>query len=64
MKNDRINDDDRRDWINSDEGLYCAQRSSGLSMRRFIRENRAFIDEVINNVRNGRKPAHYLRYGG
>jgi hypothetical protein len=59
-----INDEDRRQWILNDEGLYLMQQGSRLPMKKFIRENRAFIDEVINNVRGNKKPAHYLVYGG
>ncbi len=57
-----INDEDRRQWIESDEGLYNMQRSSRQPMRFFIRTHRAEIDAVINNVRTGAKPAHYLEY--
>ena len=60
----RINDEERRLWIDNDEGLYNWQPSSGLSMRKFIRENREEIDRVIRNVVDGKKPAHYLAYGG
>ena len=58
-----MNDRDRTDFIDNDEGLYRMQRSSGLSKREFIRQNRGFIDEVIDNVVNGREQAHYLVYG-
>lgn len=58
------NDEERRQWIENDEGLYNWQRSSRLSMTRFIRENRKEIDEAIDNVLENRKPAHYLAYGG
>jgi hypothetical protein len=58
-----INDEDRRQWIENDEGLYLWQRRSGLSMRKFIRENRAEIDEVIRNVTSGSRRQHYLVYG-
>lgn len=64
MKHDTINDSDRRDWINNDEGLYNWKRSSRLSMRAFINLNRADIDAVIRRVRDGEKPAHYLAYEG
>jgi len=64
MRNDTINDEDRRQWIENDEGLYNWKRSTRLPMRQFIRENRAEIDACIRNVRDGRKPAHYLAYGG
>lgn len=63
MKSERLNDAERKDWINNDEGLYNQQKSSGLSMREFIRQNRAELDAAITNVRDGRKPAHYLAYG-
>ena len=65
MKNDRIKDEDRHQWIQNDEGLYDMARESnrrGIPMSRFIRDNRAIIDEVIHNVRDGVKPAHYLTY--
>jgi hypothetical protein len=58
------NDEERRQWVENDEGLYNWYRGSRLSMTRFIRQNRAEIDEVINNVLENRKPAHYLAYGG
>jgi hypothetical protein len=59
-----MNDSEREDWINNDEGLYNWQRSSGLSMRKFIKENRAEITNVIENVTSGKKHAHYLAYPG
>lgn len=59
----RRNDSDRRDWIDNDEGLYNWWKSSKLSMRDFLRENRAEIDVTIDNVLGGIKPAHYLAYG-
>lgn len=59
-----INDEERRVWILNDEGLYRMQQSSRLSMKKFIRENRQMIDEIILNVRDGKKPSHYLVYGG
>ena len=58
----RINDEERRQWVLNDEGLYNEQQRSGLSMRAFIKQHRVFIDEIIENVVSGRKPAHYLVY--
>jgi hypothetical protein len=58
------NDEEREQWIANDEGLYDWQRKSGLSMRAFIRANRAEIDAAIDNVTSGKKPAHHLKYGG
>jgi len=64
MRGTRINDNERRLWVENDEGLYNEQRRSGKPMRTFIRGSRAMIDEVIRNVTSGTKPAHYLAYGG
>ncbi len=64
MKHDRINDTDRAQWVDNDEGLYNEKRRSRLPMREFVRRNRELIDQVIRNVTEGRKPAHYLEYGG
>lgn len=55
-----MNNTDREQWIDNDEGLYNWWKSSRLSKRAFIKENRAAIDEAINNVTSGSKPAHYL----
>jgi hypothetical protein len=60
----RYNDDDRAEWIENDEGLYDWWKSSRLSKREFIRQNRTEIDAAIRNVTGGDKPAHYLKYGG
>lgn len=59
-----MNDQDRSQWIDNDEGLYCWWKSSGLSKAKFINENRKAITEAIENVTSNKKPAHYLRYGG
>jgi len=59
-----INDADRRQWILNDEGLYLLWKDTRLGLPEYIKANREFIDEVIRNVLEGRKPAHYLRYGG
>ena len=59
-----LNDKDREQWIMNDEGLYNWFRSSRLSMRNFIRQNRKELDECIKPVLTVKKPAHYLEYGG
>lgn len=59
-----MNDQDRAEWIDNDEGLYNWWRSSGLSKREFIRRNRAELTSCINAVLGGDKPAHFLAYGG
>lgn len=60
-----MNDAERRQWVDNDEGLYnMAKEYRGRGgTRQFIRENRDMIDEVIENVSSGKKPAHYLEYG-
>lgn len=57
-------DSERRLWVLNDEGLYLKQQASGLPLRVWAAQNRALIDSVIDNVVGGRKPAHYLAYGG
>jgi hypothetical protein len=59
-----MNNDERSQWIDNDEGLYNWWRSSRMSKRAFIKENRDEIDAAIRNVTSGAKPAHYLTYGG
>lgn len=61
---ERLNDEERRQWIENDEGLHCRWKQSGLSLREFIRVNRKHLDVIIVAIRDGKKPAHYLVYGG
>ena len=63
MSRDRLNDEERAQWIDNDEGLYDWWRSTRLSKREFIRQNRAELDAAILPVLNGNKPAHHLKYG-
>ena len=63
MSHKRINDEDRRQWVLNDEGLYLWWQRSGKELRAFIKANRAQLDEVINNVTSGKRQAHYLVYG-
>lgn len=58
-----MNDKERAEWVDNDEGLYLWWKQSGQGKRAFIRENRAAIDEVIEEVSSSRRPAHYLAYG-
>jgi hypothetical protein len=51
----RLNDDDRRDWLDNDEGLYDWWRYSRLSKREFIKFHREEIDSHVNAVLE-RKP--------
>lgn len=58
-----MNNTKREQWIDNDEGLYNWWKSSKLSKREFIKQNKAEIDAAINNVTSNKKPAHYLAYG-
>lgn len=58
-----MNNQDREQWIDNDEGLYNWWKRSKLSKRKFIQENRTEIDEAINNMLGNKKPAHYLAHG-
>ena len=58
----RRNDDERRNWVLNDEGLYNWMRSEypgkrdgEYDVRKWIAKNRAGIDEVIDRELN-RKP--------
>jgi hypothetical protein len=61
----RHNDEERRLWVLNDEGLYSYWPSERprIGLKRWIKENRSMIDECIDMVISGDKPAHYLRYG-
>ncbi len=45
-----MNDVERAQWVDNDEGLYLWRMGSGLSMREFIRQHRTELDEAINNA--------------
>ena len=59
-----MNDNDRAQWVDNDEGLYDLWKKSGLPQREWIRQNRDLIDEVATNVQSSTRPQHYLKYGG
>lgn len=50
-------------WVDNDEGLYRWWRSSRLSKREFIRQNRDELRDCIRRVVTGEKKPHYLTYG-
>lgn len=58
----KLNDEERRQWVSNDEGLWLWFRSTRLPMTRFIRENRTEIDDAIRPILEGTKPAHHLAY--
>ncbi len=47
-----LNDNDREQWVNNDEGLYSWWKSTRQPIRTFVRENRAELTEAINKVLN------------
>jgi len=57
-----MNDTERSQWIDNDEGLYGWWRRSGLSKRAFVRQYRKELDAAITPVISGDKPAHWLKY--
>jgi hypothetical protein len=57
-----MNDRMREQWVDNDEGLYVWWQASRLGKRMFIRQYRRAIDVVIDNIIEGRKPAHYFKY--
>lgn len=59
----RLNNFDRTQWIDNDEGLYNWWLSSGLPKGKFIKQNKQELDECILKMINHEKPYHYLAYG-
>lgn len=57
------NDEERRQWAENDEGLYDDARRYRGGIAAYVRAHRQEIDDVIDNVVSGRRPAHYLKYG-
>lgn len=58
-----MNNEQRCQWIDNDEGLYDWWKASKLSKRKFIQENRKEIDAAIEAVTSGKKRQHHLKYG-
>ena len=50
-----MNDTERAQWVDNDEGLYNWKRSTRLSMREFVKQNREEIDSCINRVLHPKK---------
>lgn len=57
-----VTNGDIAQWIDNDEGLYNWWKSSRLSKREFIKQNRDELRRCIEGVLSGAKPAHYLAY--
>lgn len=64
-----MNDAEREQWVNNDEGLYDWYRGwrrgrlGVRSVRAFVREHRSELDACIQRMLSGEKRAHYLKYG-
>lgn len=52
MRNAKLNDADREEWIANDEGLHQWWKSSHTGITTFIRANRAELDEQIIAMRD------------
>jgi len=50
-----MNDHERELWVINDEGLYSWWKSTRLSIRKFIQENRQELTAIINRAL-GRNP--------
>ncbi len=48
----------RSQWIDNDEGLWNWWKSTKLPQRKFIRINRAKIDEIIDQTENRARIPH------
>lgn len=51
-----MNDEERGQWVDNDEGLYNWWQREGGSLRAFVRAHRDELTELINAVLD-RKPA-------
>lgn len=64
----RLNDKERRQWVENDEGLHnicrAEMRMERISKREWIKRNRGLIDRAAGLLVRGEKSAHYLAYGG
>ena len=45
-----MNDTEREQWVNNDEGLYRWRQREGGSMRDFLKRNRRWIDNMIEEA--------------
>ena len=57
-----LTNDDRKQWVDNDEGLYLMWKASGLSKDAFVRDHKVDVNTVINKVLSGEEQAHYLAY--
>jgi hypothetical protein len=59
-----MNDASREEWIRNDEGLYRWWKSTRLSMRDFIRQNREELTTIISAALNSKPGGSYLHAMG
>lgn len=59
-----LNDAERSQWIDNDEGLYNWWKSSRQSKSAFIKENRSEIDEGIRRVLEPKAMPDWRKYAG
>ena len=43
-----MNDTERAQWVDNDEGLYLDMKASRMGMRAYVRANRVEIDRVVS----------------
>lgn len=58
-----MDDEERAEWVENDEGLYDMKERSGLSTEDWVRKNRALIDANAKAVTDGTARQHSLKYG-
>jgi len=58
------NDNDRREWVENDEGLYrlcmTGMRMEGVSKKEWVKRNRGLIDAMVDGTLRGDRPAHTI----
>jgi hypothetical protein len=42
-----MDDEERREWVRNDEGLYRSWKRSRMGLYRFVKENRDVIDSIL-----------------
>lgn len=57
-----MNNAEREQWIDNDEGLYNWWRSLHMSKRAFIKENREELDACIERALHPHEPRRYEQF--
>lgn len=60
MPGQRIDDKERSVWVLNDERLFLLWRKDGRAIKKFIRDNRIIIDELIDRVMTAKEQPHYF----